>query len=33
MAALVLGVAAELLVELLRTPPSAYSIAPREALP
>ncbi len=32
MAALVLAVAAELLVDLLRTPPSAFSIAPREAL-
>jgi uncharacterized membrane protein YfcA len=33
MAALVLAVAAELLVELLSTPPSPFSIAPRETLP
>jgi uncharacterized membrane protein YfcA len=33
MAVLVLGVATELLFELLRTPPSAYSLGPREVLP
>jgi hypothetical protein len=32
MAALVLGVAAELLVELLRMPASPYSLGPREVL-
>jgi len=33
MAVLVLGVATELLFELLRTPPSPYSLGPREVLP
>jgi uncharacterized membrane protein YfcA len=33
MALLVLGVATELLFELLRTPPSPYSLGPREVLP